>query len=309
MWYTNAEALARKIIPRALLILTLLATYNMDFVLSAKMLETTMHQYGLHTIFTNYNFASKSYLMAYESYALNGSRSPIPVAGDENRRGQYPVFAAIGLVGCWMGFYKGGFGFQDEPKKEFRWHPLLMSTALLLINGEAILIYRGFRSVRKIYTKAIHGTLQLCAFIIVLAGLKAVFDSHDLNKDPQTGEPKPIANLYSIHSWVGLFAVSLFAVQWIGGCVAFFIPGFSMGLRTSGIAIFVISLGAALMGATELSVFSIQGTDISTERLLANLYAVIIVSYAAVVLSLVVNPKWIRVPLPSETLLPVVPTS
>ncbi|KAI1730260.1 eukaryotic cytochrome b561 domain-containing protein [Ditylenchus destructor] len=279
--------------------------------------------------------------MAYESYALNGSPSPIPVAGDENRRGQYPHLynipfiikllfsgwlyalaqalglAAIGLVGCWMGFYKGGFGFQDEPKKEFRWHPLLMSTALLLINGEAILIYRGFRSVRKIYTKAVHGTLQLCAFIIVLAGLKAVFDSHDLNKDPQTGESKPIANLYSIHSWVGLFAVSLFAVQWIGGCVAFFMPGFSMGLRASimpfhrlsGIAIFVISLGAALMGATELSVFSIQGTDISTERLLANLYAVIIVSYAAVVLSLVVNPKWIRVPLPSETLLPVVPTS
>ena len=47
-----------------------------------------------------------------------------------------------------------------------------MSLSLLLINGEAILIYRGFRNQPKIYTKLVHGILQFIAFIIVLLGLK-----------------------------------------------------------------------------------------------------------------------------------------
>jgi len=218
---------------------------------------------------------------------------------------------AVTLVGCWMGFYKGGFGFQDRPKNEFRFHPLFMSLSLLLINGEAILIYRGFRNQPKIYTKLVHGILQFIAFIIVLLGLKAVFDSHNLNKGPD-GRPDPVVNLYSLHSWIGLSAVTLFGLQFVGGFIVFFKPGAPMEIRKmvmpthrlTGLIIFVISLCAALMGVAEISAWSMKcwldDKVICLEMWIANLFGVLIVAFAAIVIYLVAHPAWIRQPLPSE---------
>jgi hypothetical protein len=48
-----------------------------------------------------------------------------------------------------------------------------MSLALLLLNGQAILVYRGFRRVEKIYTKKIHAAVQLAGLLIAVLGLKA----------------------------------------------------------------------------------------------------------------------------------------
>jgi len=263
--------------------------------------------------------------MVYNSYALNNGENrsgPIVDGGTKS----YALFGwlyllaqalgigMVALVGTWMGFYRGGFGFQDQPKQEFRWHPLLMSTALLLVNAEAMLIYRGFRSTQKVYTKAIHGFLQFCGFLIVLTGLKAVLDSHNLTNPP-------IVNFYSVHSWIGILAVSLFGIQWIGGFIFFFKPGVSMELRKAvmpahrlmGLVIFVCALSASLMGTAELSAFSmtcwLKEKYICTEMLIANLFAVTMVAFSAVVICLVVHPAWIRQPLPSELPPTIIPNS
>ena len=37
----------------------------------------------------------------------------------------------------------------------------------------------------------------------------------------------PIPNVYTLHSWMGLLTVSLFAAQWISGLVSFLFPGVS----------------------------------------------------------------------------------
>lgn len=73
-------------------------------------------------------------------------------------------------------------------------------------------MYRAFRNTRKRKLKIIHAAINIGALIFTIIGLQAVFDSHNLNLNKQ-GEPDPIPNMYSLHSWIGLTSVILFACQ------------------------------------------------------------------------------------------------
>ena len=75
-----------------------------------------------------------------------------------------------------------------------------------MINIIGILIYRIFRDQRKRTVKIAHAIIMIVALLSAVIALIAVFDSHNL-VDP------PTANLYTIHSWVGISAVALFAFQ------------------------------------------------------------------------------------------------
>lgn len=70
----------------------------------------------------------------------------------------------------------------------------------------AILIYRAFRYSSKKSLKVTHACIHGGAFIFTAYALLAAFDSHNYNVPP-------IANLYSLHSWIGILAVILFAFQ------------------------------------------------------------------------------------------------
>ena len=83
-----------------------------------------------------------------------------------------------------------------------------------------MLVYRVFRHERKKFTKLLHVVLHSMIFVFFVVALKAVFDSHNLNVD-KSGEPAPIPNLYSTHSWVGFTTVILFCMQ---ARVSFFAP-------------------------------------------------------------------------------------
>lgn len=116
----------------------------------------------------------------------------------------------------------------------------------------AILVYRIFRNDRKTLIKILHATLQILSFIFVIVGLKAVFDSHNLN-------PNPIPNLYSLHSWVGLLTIIFFGFQWVAGFVTFLWPGLALRLKNFykpihvfwGVLIYAFALAAAMMGIVE----------------------------------------------------------
>ena len=90
----------------------------------------------------------------------------------------------------------------------------------------AILAYRVFRDVPKLRVKILHASLLLSSLIFASVGLKAVFDSHNLANPPK-------ANMYSLHSYVGLSSVILFGLQWVFGFVSFLFPKLSEEFRSA----------------------------------------------------------------------------
>lgn len=52
--------------------------------------------------------------------------------------------------------------------------------------------------------KVVHMILQLGAFVLGVIGLCAVFKFHDMAS---------IEDVYSLHSWIGIATISLFALQ------------------------------------------------------------------------------------------------
>ena len=121
------------------------------------------------------------------------------------------------------------------------------------------MVYRIFRNTTKLYVKILHGVIHVSVLVFASIALKAAFDSH--NK-----AAKPIPNLYSLHSWVGLTAIILFGMQWVMGFVSFLFPKLSDALRRDylphhkfwGVAIFALCVAAALMGITEKAIFSVK---------------------------------------------------
>ena len=80
----------------------------------------------------------------------------------------------------------------------------------------------------KPFNKFLHVTCYVCAIISFSVGLKAVWKSHDdLDGD------KYIADLYSLHSWLGLGAVVMFGQNFLLGIYHFIIPAASMEQKKS----------------------------------------------------------------------------
>ncbi|XP_020823791.2 lysosomal membrane ascorbate-dependent ferrireductase CYB561A3 isoform X2 [Phascolarctos cinereus] len=128
--------------------------------------------------------------------------------------GQFYLFSLVlGTLGSlcvlftvyWVQHWRGGFGW-DGTNLMFNWHPVLMVTGMVVLYGAASLVYRLPQSWvgPKLPWKLLHAVLHLVAFILAVLGLVAVFNFHYHNR---------ISNLYSLHSWLGITAVALFACQ------------------------------------------------------------------------------------------------
>ncbi|XP_076439653.1 putative transmembrane ascorbate-dependent reductase CYB561 homolog [Babylonia areolata] len=210
---------------------------------------------------------------------------------------------SVVLVAVWMGHYQGGFAWQSDPTHQFNLHPLFMIIGMVFLYADGILAYRVFRNEKKLYIKIVHAVVHVAALVFVGVGMKAVFDFHNLTNKP---------NLYSLHSWVGLFVVVAFGLQWLLGFLAYLTPVVGMAVkrfympyhRFWGAALLALSGATVLMGITENAIFKIKPSWGGPEGILVNFLGVFVIAFVVLVIYLVTKPEYKRPPAPEEDHIP-----
>lgn len=197
------------------------------------------------------------------------------------------------LVLVWNIHYRGGLAlFSNNKTLLFNVHPVLMVIGLLLLNGEAMLAYKSVSGTKGL-KKLVHLTLQFLSFICGLIGLWAAWKFHN---------DRGINNFYSLHSWLGLACLFLFAIQWAAGFVTFWYPGGSTKNRAAlmpwhvlfGMYIYCLSLASCITGILEKATF-LQTHHIishySTEAIMVNILGILIVLLGGFVIFVIISPS------------------
>ena len=179
-----------------------------------------------------------------------------------------------------------------------------MLIGFVYLGGNAMLIYRVMRIETKPRLKILHALINGASFILAMIGLIAVFGSHN------NALPKPIPNLYTLHSWIGLGTFILFGLQFVAGFASFLFPGMPDGIRAmimplhvyGGIAIFSLSVVAVISGLNQKAVFKLGGDYAARvpEATIMNFIGISVALFALTVGYLVTRPEYKRVPRPEE---------
>uniref|UniRef100_A0A1A9X3J8 Cytochrome b561 domain-containing protein n=1 Tax=Glossina brevipalpis TaxID=37001 RepID=A0A1A9X3J8_9MUSC len=132
------------------------------------------------------------------------------------------ILSTILLIGVlvltlfWVIFYRGGFAWSENPQLQFNLHPVLMVAGFITFSGFSILLYRLCRCIKHLYVKLTHMLFQACAIPCIVMAFLAVFESHNLLEPPKQ-------HFYSLHTWLGLITMTMFALQFIVGFFSFLV--------------------------------------------------------------------------------------
>ncbi|XP_048142002.1 transmembrane ascorbate ferrireductase 1 [Rhodamnia argentea] len=194
------------------------------------------------------------------------------------------------LVLVWCIYFMGGLAWEATNKSLiFNIHPVLMLIGLIIIGGEAIISYKTL-PLRKETKKVIHMVLHAIALVLGIVGISAAFKYHNESS---------IANLYSLHSWLGITIIVLYGIQWIYGFIIFFYPGGPSTLRNDslpwhvlfGLFVYILAVGNAMLGFLEKLTFLENSglAKFSSEALLVNFTAVVTVLFGTFVIFTVLS--------------------
>ncbi|KAK1263454.1 putative ascorbate-specific transmembrane electron transporter 1 [Acorus gramineus] len=113
---------------------------------------------------------------------------------------------AVTLMLVWILYFRGGVSLTSNNKEQlFNLHPLLMLIGFIFVGGEAAMAHKIIPGTQKAQ-RFVHMALLLIALSMAAFGLYIVFKfQHDI------GMP----DMYSLHSWLGMGTVCLFALQMI----------------------------------------------------------------------------------------------
>ncbi|XP_055966278.1 plasma membrane ascorbate-dependent reductase CYBRD1 [Sorex fumeus] len=215
-------------------------------------------------------------------------------------------FLAVLFTLVWVLHFREGLGW-DGTALEFNWHPVLLVTGFVFIQGIAIIVYRlpWTWKCSKLLMKSIHAGLNAIAAILAIISLVAVFDFHNAKKIP---------NMYSLHSWIGLTAVVYYILQLLLGFLIFLLPWAPPSLREflmpihvySGLVIFGTVIATVLMGVTEKLIFSLKAPAYSSfppEGIFTNVLGLLVLVFGALIFWIVTRPQWKRPKEPNSVLL------
>ncbi|CAG0917754.1 unnamed protein product, partial [Notodromas monacha] len=71
------------------------------------------------------------------------------------------IWGATVLVIFWAVYYRKGFAWQDDIKRQFNLHPVLMTAGFIFFMGQSLLVYRSFRCCKRVYNKLAHTVLHM----------------------------------------------------------------------------------------------------------------------------------------------------
>ncbi|KAI8006368.1 Transmembrane ascorbate ferrireductase 1 [Camellia lanceoleosa] len=199
------------------------------------------------------------------------------------------VAHVLGIAGAvmvlvWCIQFRGGLSWDSSNKSLiFNIHPVLILIGLIIIGGEAIISYKALPLKREV-KKLIHLVLHSIALILGIVGVYAAFKYHN-----ESG----IANLYSLHSWLGIGIIVLYGVQWIYGFIVFFYPGGTASIRREslpwhvlfGLFVYILAIGNAALGFLEKLTF-LESSGLAkygSEAFLVNFTAIVTILFGAFV--------------------------
>lgn len=133
----------------------------------------------------------------------------------------------------------------------------------------AILVFRLFKKTSKTTAKTIHVFCHAVTTVLVLLGLSVEFISHYQHKEK---------DFYSLHSWLGMLTIIIFAGQFIVGLICFLLPTFNEKLKASylkvhvvfGTFCFVLAIATSLVGFNQTARFNKKYSQLSLEGVLIN---------------------------------------
>lgn len=133
-----------------------------------------------------------------------------------------------------------------------------MVSGMILCLISSLLSYRILQ-LPKAYQKIIHFLIHSGAVVCIITGLAAVVTSHNYTDHNTSG--LYTANLYSMHSLVGVTAMVLYFSNYIGGTLCFLLPFAGIDLRKAvkpnhvflGVFTLIVAFAAVESGITELT--------------------------------------------------------
>ena len=137
------------------------------------------------------------------------------------------ALSAVFVVSAWVSDEAMGGGgvswAEGDAKRVFNWHPILMIVAFAFMTVASLSFFMKWRSADRKVNKTLHAMQWGVAAVCATVGIVAVVKSHN---DPVSGF---IANLYSLHSWIGIGIILLYVAQFLAGAMSF-------GLSLQGIS-------------------------------------------------------------------------
>lgn len=217
--------------------------------------------------------------------------------------------AMLGLAAYVFGTSNGGLQWNiSDPNGtktgSINFHGLFMSTAMVFLQGESLLIFRLYRHEMKLVAKSLQGVFHLFSICLVVGGLLSIIAHKNLYSLP---------HFTSHHSWIGLFLLVGYLLYLLIGAFNFWFPTTTAEFqhlllpvhRAFGVALFLLGVGQMLTGSLRYSDIVLGGcynTASCPKRmaLLLNLGVVSALCYAVSVCILLGPRSWRRESLPQE---------